>query len=64
MIKPFQIKLTREEPGGTGVIYSVSKREVNGNKETVKTIESYVLVPEGLDVDAYVFNFLKQSGWV
>ena len=64
MIKPFDIKMTRAEPGGTGVIYSVSRREINGNRETVKTVESYVLVPDGEDIDTFVFLHLKASGWV
>lgn len=64
MIKPFQIKLTREEPGGTGVIYSVGSREREGNLEILKKIETYVFVPEGNDVDAYLFDHLKKSGWV
>lgn len=64
MIKPFEIKLTRKEEGGTGVIYNVSKREIVGNVETVKSVESYVFVPDGEDIDAYLFDFLKQSGWI
>lgn len=63
MIKPFDIITTRAEPGGTGVIYSVSRREINGNRETVKTVESYVLVPDGEDIDAFVFAHLKAAGW-
>ena len=64
MIKPFEIKMTRQEPGGTGVIYSVSRREISDAVETVKTIESYVLVPSGQDVDSFVFDHLKASGWI
>ena len=64
MIRPFDIKLTRDEPGGTGVIYSVGRREINGNRETVKTVESYVLVPAGQDINAFVFAHLKASGWI
>lgn len=64
MLKPFEIKQTRPEEGGTGVIYSVSKREVAADRETVKTIETYLLVPDGNNIDVYVFEHLRRSGWI
>ncbi len=65
MIKPFKIIHTRkEEDGGTGVIFEVSKVVGTGaNTSTLETMQTYMLVPDGQDVDAYLFEQLSKAGW-
>ncbi len=65
MIKPFKIIQTRkEEDGGTGVIFEVSKVVGKAaNTSTMTTMQTYMLVPEGQDVDAYLFEKLSKAGW-
>jgi hypothetical protein len=64
MIKPFEIMSTRPEPEGTGVFFRVSKRFVFDRMETVKTLEGYLLVPRGKDIDQETFDHLKIAGWI
>jgi hypothetical protein len=66
MIKPFTILGTRVEADGTlGVLYSVQKREVvSPTVMRTKTLESYLSMPAGEDVDAFVYQHLKEAGWV
>lgn len=64
MIKPFEILSTRPEPDGTGVMYRVSKTSMEDGAQVTKTIESYMLVPAGCDLDREVFSHLKASGWL
>jgi len=66
MIKPFKILETRpEKEGGTGVIFEVFKSQVSENRTTGgRLMRTYISVPEGKDIDQYVFDFLEQGGWV
>lgn len=66
MIKPFKILDTREERDGSlGVFYSVSHRELaSPNVMRTKTMNGYLTMPPGEDIDAFVFEYLKKSGWV
>ena len=66
MIKPFTILSTRTEGDGTlGVFYRVQYREkVSPTVTRTKTLESYMSIPPGSDVDAYVFQQLNQAGWI
>lgn len=64
MIKPFEIVSTRPDPGGTGVLFRVRRRYVSQHHDTVRTLEGYLLVPEGQDVDRATFEHLKASGWI
>jgi len=65
MIKPFKIIETRTEvDGAIGVIYEVSQSAINENKAiTTKTMNGYISVPQGRNVDAYVFEQLSMAGW-
>lgn len=65
MIKPFTILTTRVEPDGTlGVFYRVQYREqVSPTVMRTKTLESYVTCPKGSDIDAFVYEHLKEAGW-
>lgn len=63
-IKPFEILSTKAEPDGTGVTYRVSKKSVQGLRVQTDSMESYVLVPANEDIDAYVYNYLLESGWI
>lgn len=62
--KPFEIISTREESEGTGVSFKVSKSSFEGNRIEVESIESFVLVPKGEDVDAFLLAYLRTAGWV
>lgn len=66
MIKPFTILSTRSEPdGGTGVFFEVSRtRYINEQVTETDTMRSYISVPEGEDVDTYLYNNLHEMGWV
>lgn len=66
MIKPFTIINTRAEPDGTlGVFYRAQCREqVSPTIMRTKTVEGYMNMPKGEDVDAFVFAQLKKGGWI
>jgi len=64
MIKPFKILHTEPRDGGLGVNYSVDRSFKDSKGIVTETLESYLLVPLNEDVDAYVYNYLKQFGWV
>ena len=68
MIKPFKIIETRTEPNGsTGASYSVELRIVESTeplKVVLKSMDGYVSIPAGEDVDSYVYRHLKEGGWV
>lgn len=65
MIKPFTILSTRVEADGTlGVFYRVQYREyVSASLIRTKTLESYLTMPQGEDVGAFVYEHLKEAGW-
>ena len=66
MIKPFTILASRpEHEDHTGVMFSVSKRfRIDENHDLTETMEGYCCVPPGEDVDLFLYNYLKQGGWV
>lgn len=66
MIKPFTIQSTRVEPDGTlGVLYKVQLREqVSPTIVRTKTLEAYVNLPKGEDVEVALFNYLNDAGWI
>lgn len=66
MIKPFTILDVRDEPcGGKTVSFRVRKVEqVSDSRKTTQTMTSATHVEAGQDIDAHVFNILKQSGWL
>jgi len=68
MIKPFTILETRTEADGSfGVFYRVELRVVESvmpRKVVLKQLEGYATVPKDADIDAYIYQYLKDSGWV
>lgn len=78
MIKPFTItNVVTEADGRLGVSFSVRIRTLldikpadgvtkfwEGGREFTQKNEGYIAVPAGEDVDAYVFQALKEAGWV
>ena len=64
MIKPFTIVSQEPRDGGTGVKFRVNRRFMASGGQRTEELESYCLVPSGNDVDAYVYEYLKNSGWV
>lgn len=66
MIKPFKITNTRQEPdGGTTVFFTVTKvQQVSETSSQSKTLETAILVPQGENIDQYLFNDLTKSGWI
>ena len=65
MIKPFTILSSRVEADGTlGVFYRVQHREqVSPTVMRTKTLESYMTMPKDADIDAFVYEHLKEAGW-
>jgi hypothetical protein len=79
MIKPFEILKTTEEDHGVAVEFKVSKRYIENpeypegitedgywvkGRFKTETIISYMIVPHGEDIDSYVYNAVKQEGWI
>ena len=68
IVKPFKVLDVKEElDGGQGVNFEVSKTEyTDEDKTTTRTVtmNSYISVPNGEDVDTYLFNYLNAGGWV
>jgi hypothetical protein len=65
MIKPFKVIQTRAEADGTtGVIYEVSQvTSLTATASTEKTMQAYMSIPQGRDVDEYLFEQLSKAGW-
>ncbi len=65
MIKPFKIIQTRTEAeGSTGVIYEVWRcTSMTATKSEEQRVRAYMSIPQGRDVDAYLFEQLSQAGW-
>jgi hypothetical protein len=65
MIKPFKVIETRAEAdGSTGVIYEVSKvTSISSSRTKTDRLQAYMTIPEGADVDAYLFEQLSKAGW-
>lgn len=66
MIKPFTILRVRDEvDGGKTVFFRVSKTvQVTDTRSNTKSMASAIHVNAGEDIDACVFNSLKESGWL
>jgi hypothetical protein len=66
MIKPFKITSTRQEPdGGTTVFFTVSKvQQISETLSESKSLQTAILVPQGQDIDQYLFDDLTKSGWI
>lgn len=61
----YEIRSTRQETDGTGVIYYVERDKLNDKGEVVGMMgtQGYMLVEPGRDVDSSVRDFLRASGW-
>ena len=68
IIKPFTITSTKPEmDGGTGVNFEITKVQyLDDNRSKTKTVKmvSYISVPEGEDIDTYLYSYLQKGGWV
>jgi len=66
MIKPFKILSTVTEPeGSTGVHFEVTKGVVVDEHRTrTFKLRAYLSVPVDADIDAALFAFLDEGGWV
>lgn len=66
MIKPFEIIGTRPVEGlGTGVTYKVWRTEFSkpGHSQTLEC-ETFIIVPDGENIEEYLFEVLSKSGWI
>jgi len=66
MIKPFKITSLRHEPdGGTTVFFTVTRvQQISETLSESKSLETAILVPQGEDIDQYIFDDLTKSGWI
>lgn len=62
-IKPFEVLAITKEPEGIRVTYKVSWRSVEGRVTHTKTLTG-CMIAKGDDIDAELYAYLKQSGWV
>ena len=65
MIKPFKVIQTRPEADGTtGAIYEVWRyTSLTATKSEEQRMRAYMSIPQGRDVDEYLFEQLSQAGW-
>lgn len=65
MIKPFKVIQARTEADGTtGVIYEVWRNwALTANRSREQRLRAYMSIPQGQDVDEYLFEQLSQAGW-
>ena len=65
MIKPFKILDTRTEAdGSTGVIVEVWQVTAMADGKVKKNgMRCHMQIPQGQDVDAYLFDQFSQAGW-
>ena len=65
MIKPFKIIKTRTEADGSiGVDYEVWKTTViSPQKSRIDSMQAYMTVPPGVDIDDFLFEQLSIAGW-
>ena len=67
MIKPFKILRSEhiEADRVTNVLYEVSKTSRSGDKGfTTNTMQTMIAVPDGEDIDLYIFKALEANGWI
>lgn len=65
IVKPFKIIDTRiEDDGETGVLYRVQKSKfVSSGRVELVTMEGYMSVPAGEDIEQFLFEQLSKAGW-
>lgn len=61
----YEIRSTRQETDGTGVIYYVERDKFDEKGEVVGMMgtQGYMLVDPGLNVESTVRDYLAASGW-
>lgn len=64
MTKPYEILDLRYSDNFKEVLFKVTKTFEEPNKTITKSIQGYLAIPIQDDIDQYVYNYLKQSGWV
>lgn len=66
MIKPFKITSVREEhDGARTVFFSITKVEqLTETKKKVEQFHAAVCVDAGLDIDEFLYDYLKKGGWI
>lgn len=66
VVKPFKVlDIKKELDGGQGVTFQAYKTEyLSETKTRTITMTNYISIPEGLDVDLYLFETLSKEGWV
>lgn len=64
MTKPYEILDLRYSDNFKEVLFKVTKTFEEPNKTITKSIHGYLAIPIQDDIDQYVYNYLKQSGWV
>ena len=66
MIKPFKIKLIREETDGSKTVF-FSVRKVTQLTETKKRSDEFhaaLHMSADTDPDEFVYDYLKKGGWI
>lgn len=65
MIKPFKvIDVRTEADGAIGVIYEVWKvTSIGPGLTDTRALTAYMQIPEGTDIDEYLFQELSKAGW-
>ena len=66
MIKPFKITNTRAEVGGGQMVFFTITwvEQVSDSRSRSSTMETAIHVPDGEDVDQYIYASLQKSGWI
>jgi len=61
----FEFISSRVEEGGTGIIFRVRRVTNNSeNRHGIETMQSYVFVPDGQDINEVTYIYLKDAGWI
>lgn len=66
VVKPFTVLDTKKEVDGSqGVTFTITKTHFMGDA-TNKTVKmtTYISVPEGDNVDTFLFTYLSEGGWL
>lgn len=71
MIKPYTIKKIEVDPEGNSLVsVSITKRSSGETEPGVKievndtTMDTFLVVPLGQDIDTYLVNYFKETGWL
>jgi len=66
IVKPFTVLDTKEETDGSqGVTFAITKTQFidDATNKTIK-MTTYVSIPEGEDVNTFLFTYLSEGGWL